>query len=147
MQSQNTPLNAAIKGGILYFIVVFAAAFVLGAVRTRLIAPNFGAIVGVVIELPLILIWAWIACGWAVRKLHVPARPQPRLVMGGIALVLVLVAETVVAVALHQSLERHFADYQSIDTLIGLAAQICFALMPLMRMKLFHQREAAKRPS
>jgi hypothetical protein len=134
-------MKLAVRAGLFYFILVFAAAFVLGAVRVRLINPNFGEAVGLAIELPVILIWAWVACRWLVRRMRVSTATAPRLVMGAVALLLVLVAETLVGVlGMDQTLHQHFAAYGDVPTLLGLAAQICFAAMPWLRAKIVTPR-------
>jgi len=133
---QRNATLAPIKAGIFYFILVFAAAFVLGAVRIRIIVPNLGEIAGLLIELPVILAWAWIVCGWLIRQFRVPTQAQPRFVMGGLAFVLLIVAETLVGViGLRESILEHFAAYGKVPMLIGLAAQLAFAAMPWLRLK------------
>ncbi|MEO8559047.1 MAG: hypothetical protein ABI439_08285 [Rhodospirillales bacterium] len=129
-------MKAAIKAGIFYFILVFAAAFVLGAIRIRLIVPNLGEIVGLLVELPVILVWAWLVCGWLVRRARVPARSPIRIFMGVLALILLIVAETLIGIlGLRETVLEHFAAYSHPVMLIGLAAQIAFAAMPWLRMK------------
>jgi hypothetical protein len=129
-------MKAAIKAGIFYFILVFAAAFVLGAIRIRLLVPNLGEIAGLAIELPVILFWAWIVCGWLIRRLRVPAQTPVRIVMGALAFALLIAAETLVAViGLKETVTQHFAAYSHPTMLIGLAAQVAFAAMPWLRLK------------
>jgi hypothetical protein len=137
-------MKSAVKAGILYFVVIFAAAFVLGYIRTRLIAPNWGVWAGLAIELPVILALAWVVCRWLVRKLRVPATTPARLTMGVLALALLLVAEALVAViGLDQSLAQHLTEYQQPKGMIGLAAQLLFAAMPWLRLKYVFARRVA----
>jgi hypothetical protein len=138
---RTTATQAAVRAGIFYFVLVFALGFVLGLIRIRLFNPNFGAAIGLAIELPIILVLAWIACGWLVRSFRVPTQKQPRLTMGAIAFVLLIVAEFAVAFfGLYQSPLQHLAEYRQPTALIGLAAQILFAAMPLLRLKFIPRR-------
>ncbi len=134
-------MKVAIKAGAFYFLLVFAAAFALGAVRTRLIEPNLGEFAGVAIELPIILAWCWIVCGWLVRRFRVPSRAAERVTMGIIAFVLIIAADTAIAtIGLQRSLAQHFANYARPPLMLGLAAQVLFAAMPWMRSKIFKPR-------
>lgn len=136
-------MKSAIKAGLCYFLLVFAAAFVLGAVRTRLIEPNLGQMAGVAVELPVILAWCWIVCGWLVRGFRVPTRATARLTMGLLAFVLILVADAAIAtIGLQRSLAQHLADYARPPLLLGLAAQLVFAAMPWLRSKIVKPRRS-----
>ena len=137
-------MKTAVKAGLLYFLLIFIAGFILGIIRTKLLVPNFGALAGLLIELPVILLLSWLACRLVIRKLRVAADIQPRLVMGGLALVLMLISEAAVAtIGLEQKLIDHIAQYGTMRGLIGLAAQLIFALMPLLRMTVTRARLAA----
>ncbi len=136
-----TATQSAVKAGIFYFVLMFALGFLLGIIRIRLLNPNFGAVAGLAIELPIILMLAWVICGWLVRSFRVPTQKQARLVMGAIAFVLLIVAEFAVAwLGLKQSPLQHLAEYSAPSALIGLAAQILFAAMPLLRLKFIQPR-------
>lgn len=58
-----------------YFAVIFAMGFVLGVIRTLVIAPRTGATVAVLMEMPLMLAASWIVAHRIVRRAHLaPAR-------------------------------------------------------------------------
>jgi hypothetical protein len=133
----------AAKAGVIYFLLIFAAGFLLGVIRIKLVIPNFGALAGLLIELPLILTLSWLACRLVIRKLRVPADIQPRLVMGAVALALMLLSETAVAIiGLDQRLGAHIDQYGTVNGLIGLAALLLFAAMPLLRITVTRARLA-----
>jgi hypothetical protein len=139
----SSSIVTALQAGMIYFLLVFAAGSVLGIIRVTLIVPNFGALAGLLIELPLILLLSWLACRLVVRKLRVPADIQPRLIMGGLALALMLLAEAAVAtIGLDQPLSEHIAQYGTVLGLIGLAGQLLFAAMPLLRIQVTRARLA-----
>jgi hypothetical protein len=113
--------------------MVFALGFVLGALRETVVAPRLGALAAVLIEVPVMLAASYAAAGVLVRRLAVPDGVAPRLAMGGVAFALLMLAETLVGVVL---LGRSPADqltaYAHPREEVGLAAQIGFALMPLI---------------
>jgi hypothetical protein len=56
--------------------------------------------------------------------------------MGGLALTLLLLAETALAtLGLGRTLAEHLASYQNLPERLGLAAQIAFGLFPLLQRR------------
>jgi len=122
--------------GSVYFALVFLAGFVLGTLRTLVLAPLLGEMAAVVVEIPAMLAIAWLACGFAIRQLAVPAGFAPRLAMGGIAFLLLMAAEMVLAwILFARPPAEHLASYARPEALVGLAAQIAFGLFPLARLR------------
>jgi len=123
----------SIAAGAAYFAVAFAAGFLLGTVRTLLIAPRVGELGAVLIELPIILGVSWVACGWLLIRFQIPARMPPRLMMGVVAFTLLMLAEVALSVALfNRSMTDYFTHLTTTHGLVGLAGQVVFALMPLI---------------
>jgi hypothetical protein len=73
--------------------VVFAAGFALGAIRVVLLIPRLGETFAVLIELPVILAVAWIACHRLIAAFDVPSHLAPRLAVGGVAFLTLMCAE------------------------------------------------------
>ena len=124
----------AALAGLAYFGVVFAAGFALGTLRVLVLAPRLGEIAAVLLELPIILAMSWVACRWLVTRFDVPKMLSARLVMGGVALAVLLVAEIgVSAFGFGRSLSAHLEQYRRLPALIGLAGQVAFALFPIIQ--------------
>ena len=114
--------------------MVFAAGFALGTVRTLILAPRFGALPAVLVELPIMLGIAWIACGKLVARFHVPSGPPPRLAMGAFAFGLLMLAEVTLSVGVFGRSMNEFTDgLTTPHGLLGLSGQVLFGLMPVMR--------------
>lgn len=129
---------SAVKAGLAYALLVFALAFATGAVRTILLAQDFGLtpVAAVLFELPVILLVAWIACRGVLRRMQIPARIDRRLVMGVVALVAIIALEFALAATMNSSsLAQFLADYRKPDVVLGLIGQIAFAAFPLVRMR------------
>jgi hypothetical protein len=60
-------MTRSLLTGAAYFVIVFAAAFALGALRVTFIVPAVGSVWATLLELPLTLAASWTACGWLVR--------------------------------------------------------------------------------
>jgi ABC-type uncharacterized transport system permease subunit len=124
-------MTAALAAGVRYFLIAFAIGFALGTVRTLFVAPRFGDLAAVAIELPLMLAAAWLVCGRLVRRL--PPGITPRAVMGGSAFVLLMVTEFAMSLWLFgRSPATYAAGLLNAAGLLGLAGQVAFALIPLV---------------
>lgn len=124
----------AAAAGILYFAIAFAAGFALGAIRTLFLIPRLGEVAAVSLEAPIILGVSWIAAGFCVRRFAIPNDRPSRLSMGAIAFMLLMLAEFMVSLVLFGRSPVAFAEsLTTVAGMIGLAAQIVFALFPLLR--------------
>ena len=127
-------MAAAIRAGVSYFAIVFAIGFVLGTVRVLLLVPRLGETGGVLVELPVMLSTSWFVCGWLLGRFSVPREWRHRLAMGGVAFLLLMVAEFGLSVfAFGRSVAEHLGTYRSWGAALGLAAQVAFAAFPLVR--------------
>jgi hypothetical protein len=124
---------AALVAGVAYFALVFAVGFVLGTVRTLFLAPRIGPLAAVLVELPLMLVAAWLICRWLVRRLDVREAWSERLLMGAVAFVLLLAAEFALSVALFGGTAARFVTALGTpEGAAGVAGQVVFAAMPLL---------------
>ncbi len=129
-------MRQAIRAGLLYFLVVFAVGFALGAARVTWLVPQIGALAAVACELPLMLGAAWLLCGAVLRRCAVPSGLVPRLVMGGVAFVLLILAELALAVwGFGRTPAAFLAGYAGAAEQLGLAGQFGFAALPAWRRR------------
>ena len=127
-------MAASLLAGLAYFGCVFSAGCVLGMIRVLLVVPAVGDAGAVVLELPVILGWSWVVCGWLLRSLAVPSIRGCRMVMGLTAFASLMIAELGLSVLLGgSSLGDWFAQYRQVPGLVGLSGQIAFGLFPLLR--------------
>jgi hypothetical protein len=89
-----------LKPGIVYFLLVFGAGFVLGTVRVLLIVPHVGHQAAELLEMPLMLLATVLAARWITRRFPEPHNHTARLAIGGIALGLMLASELAVGIGL-----------------------------------------------
>ena len=86
-------MKETLKAGVLYFVLVFAAGFVLGAIRTFLVVPRLGVRTAELMEAPIMFGISILAARWVVRHIGIPPLRWRRLALGCIALGLMLLAE------------------------------------------------------
>jgi len=132
-----TPPMTVLTSAAAYFAIVFGAGFVLGVLRTLWLAPAVGPLWAVVIELPVILAVAWLACVRALRRW--PLAPTQAAAMGVLAFVLLMAAEAALSLGPGgRSLVEHLALYARAEHQLGLAGQVVFAALPWLRARAGH---------
>jgi hypothetical protein len=134
-------MSASIRAGLAYFLIVFAIAFGIGAIRTGFIVPRIGALAAVCIEAPVVLAVSWAVCRRTTRRFAVPRGVGARLAMGATAFALLMAAELALSLTLGGlSAAQHWALYRGLPRQIGLAAQVAFAAIPLLQRRLLESR-------
>jgi hypothetical protein len=121
------------EAGALYFTLVFAVGFVLGAIRTLWVVPRSGTRRAELMEMPIMLLVTIVAARWTVLRLAVPPTLSARIAMGCLAFVLMLVAEFEFALRVRRLTMR---DYLATRDRVSGAAYylmlVVFAIMPLV---------------
>jgi hypothetical protein len=120
-----------------YFLIVFAAGFVFGAIRVTALTPTLGAVIAVLIELPLILAVSWFACRWVLSRWPVRVAASEDIAMGALAFALLMAAEAALTVTLAgRPLGDFFMRMATPEGMIGLLGQIAFAALPVFQSRI-----------
>lgn len=120
------------KAGSLYFMLVFAAGFVLGTIRTLWVVPKLGLRTAELLEAPLMFGLSILAARWVVRRLRFPLDWLPRLAFGGVALGLMLLVEfTFVLWIRGLTLRAYFAARDPILGTVYFLTLAAFAVIPV----------------
>ncbi len=120
--------------GAAYFGLVFGLGFALGVVRVLITAPRLGEIRAVLLEAPVIPTASWLVSRWCVAAFRVAPGAAERMTMGFAAFSLTMLAELGLAVLLFgRTIAEHLATYTHAAGLIGLVAQLLFALIPYVQ--------------
>jgi hypothetical protein len=118
---------------LLYFALVFGAGFVLGTVRTLWVVPRIGTRLAELLEEPIMLVIIILAARWVVRRFAVYPKASSLLLMGGVALGLMLVAEfTFVAWLRGLSVRDYLAGRDPVAGTVYYTMLGLFAIMPLL---------------
>ena len=131
-------LSRAIGAGAAYAAMVFAFAFVTGAIRTIIVSQNIGIspLIGSIVELPIILFFAWRVCDSVMRWARISPDLGVRLLACATALIVILAAEFCLsAFVLGRGLPDFLATYSQPEALLGLSGQLVFATFPLFRWR------------
>jgi hypothetical protein len=121
-----------LKAGLIYFAIVFGAGFVLGTIRTLWVVPRLGTRMAELMETPIMLAAAILAARWTVLRSAIPSTPSARLMMGGIALAFLIVAECGLVLWLRvRSIREYVATRDPVSRTVYYLALVLFAIMPL----------------
>lgn len=107
------------KAGLIYFVLVFVAGFILGPIRVLWLVPRVGVRTAELVEAPLML--------------AVPPASSTRLVMGFAALALLLTMEIAVVVGLRRlTIGEYVAGRDPMAGAVYMILLALFTLTPLL---------------
>lgn len=107
------------KAGLIYFVLVFGAGFILGPIRVLWLVPRVGVRTAELVEAPLML--------------AVPPASSTRLVMGFAALALLLTMEIAVVVGLRRlTIGEYVAGRDPMAGAVYMILLALFTLTPLL---------------
>lgn len=125
---------AWVLAGFLYASSAFAVGFMLGAIRVMFVAPRLGETLAVLLEAPLMLAVSWWLSRWSAGRFGILSNFSDALLMGVIAFATLTSAEGVTAVLLFgKTVQSYFDGFASAAGMIGLLAQVCFAVFPMVQ--------------
>jgi hypothetical protein len=123
-----------IGAGIVYAIAVFAVGFALGAVRVLWLAPRAGPLLAVAVEAPIMLWVSWKISRWCCSRHALGTALAPRAAMGLTAFAALMLLELATSVFVFGNSWSGFLDsFKSAPALVGLAAQLAFAAIPVIQ--------------
>jgi hypothetical protein len=114
-----------------YFGSVFAVGFILGIVRTIVLEPIVGALVSVIIEMPIILLASWFLANWVVQYFRIVSR-RHALLVGLCAVFLLWLAELALALTMGATFDEWAHGLMIPPGLLGVAGQVVFAMLPVL---------------
>ncbi len=131
-------MSRALQAGLVFFVLLFGLGFLLGSLRLLLVQHGFGRNLLVLIELPIMLAYAWWVTGWAVRRFAVPTARGARLIMGGVMFTLLRLSEMLLgAMLMGISTSAQLALIFTPMGALEISAQIACALFPLLHARFF----------
>jgi hypothetical protein len=127
--------SPASKAGLAYFVVGFGFGFLLGTFRMLVVVPAVGEIPAVMLEMPIMLAISWFSSRRLIGWLRVPDRLAPRLVMGGLAFALLMLAEVGLStLGFGRTLAEHLASYRQVASILGVLGQLAYASFPAIQL-------------
>jgi hypothetical protein len=123
--------------GIAYTAIVFVFAFAVGTIRATQIEPRVGEIPAVLLEAPIVLAVSWRVSLWCNRRFHVDRDSRARTLMGVVAFSFLMLLELSFSVFMFgETVVHYLVRTASISGAIGLATQVCFAVIPWIQCRL-----------
>lgn len=106
----------------------------LGTLRVLWLAPVIGETGAVLAELPAMLAASWFAARRLARRFGISSA-GPALAMGALAFMLLMAAELALASVVADGPRGWLDGLMRLPGALGLAGQVCFALMPLLAVR------------
>lgn len=127
-------MKRATVAGAAYFAIVFAFAFATGIGRTLGLEAGLGLsrLQAVAVEAPAIIAVSFLVCEALLQRLDIGSGWPERVAMSVTAFALLFAAEVLTGLTFGKSLAVQFRDLRAAAGLLGLAAQLVFAAMPLL---------------
>ena len=125
-------MKETFKAGALYFALVFAAGFALGAIRILWVVPRLGVRTAELMEAPIMFGVSILAARWVVRLVGISPLRSRRLAMGCSALGLMLVVEfTVVLWIRGMTIRGYFETRDPVSGTVYFLTLGAFAVIPI----------------
>ncbi len=125
-------MKETLKAGVLYFVLVFAAGFVLGTIRTLWVVPRLGVRTAELAEAPIMFCVSILAARWVVRHFDIPPLRSRRLALGCIALGLMLLVEfTLVLWIRGLTIRGYFESRDPVSGAVYFVTLGAFAVIPI----------------
>ncbi len=123
---------------LIYFVIVFAAGFLLGTVRVLMLEPRIGPVAATLCEAPFLVLVMVVAARWVPRALQLRQEAGAMVLAGLGALALQQAAEFILGSTLRGlSAGEQLAKFSTPEGLIYLALLVIFASMPLLANRPF----------
>ena len=127
----------AAAAGLVYAVLVFGVGFALGTVRVLILVPRMPATLAVLVETPAMLAASWWLSTWCCARFGIGRSAGARLAMGIAAFTVLMLEELTLSVVLFaRPGGAYLSSLMTVPGAIGLAAQVAFALFPLLQARL-----------
>jgi hypothetical protein len=124
--------SRTVRAGASYFLLVFAAGWILGPIRVLWADPRFGAMTAILLEAAIMLVAMWRAARWSMRRFAVPGSLAATASMGLVALGILLPAELAGAFLRKLPVRQYLEGFANPPGIVALAMFMLFAAMPVL---------------
>ena len=126
-------MKRALIAASVYSLALMIVGFALGTLRVFVVAAHIGALNATLLELPFMLIAAFLVCRYSIRRWQVPNALAARSLMAVWFLSLLLGFETRLGLILFgRTLIEQSVAMTAPEALAGLAAQVIAAMLPMI---------------
>ena len=102
----------AVKAGVVYFLLMFAVGWILGAIRELWAAPHLGRVEATLLEAIIMLIAMIVAARWVIRRFEIPQTTPATTAIDLVALGVLIPAEIAGVVFVRRlSFQDYFSSF------------------------------------
>jgi hypothetical protein len=125
-----------LKAGVVYFLIVFAAGWILGPIRELWAVPRLGRMTAMLLEAVIMLTAMTVAAHWVIRRFSVLQTFGSTISVGLVAVGILAPAKLAGVVWVRGlSLHEYLGSFVTIPGLVSLLMFLLFAAMPTVVMR------------
>lgn len=130
------PSGLVARASATYFALTFGAGFLLAFVRIPFLVPRFGERIAELLETPVMLLVIFFASRYVVRRFRLIAAPRIAIAVGLCALMLLLVAELMLAVTISDaSIAEYISSRDPVSGSVYAASLLFYAALPWLHAR------------
>ena len=127
-------LKSSLIAGMIYFLVIFTCAFILGVVRTIVLIPRIGSLGAVMVEIPIVLTISWFFCRMLIRRIKIAGEIKYFVIIGVSAFIWLMLTEYFFSVKVfNRPPDLFFGEMMTLHGFLGLLAQVVFGAIPVIQ--------------
>lgn len=133
-------MAATFRAALVYFAILFLIRVVGNVLRAYLFAPMIGHTLTALLEVPVVLVIAWVASRALINRFGMRRSLPQAAVMGAMTFVLLVAAEAALSTSLGDTLDQFLRAYGRAPGWLGLLSEITLAFFPAIQVALARSR-------
>jgi hypothetical protein len=131
---------ATLRAAFVYFLILFVIRLVGNVLRVYLLAPMIGHTMTALLEVPVLLLVAWVASRALINRFGMRRRLSHAALMGVVTLGLLIAAEALLSTSLGDSLDQFLRAFGRAPGGLGLLSAIILSFFPAIQVALARSR-------
>lgn len=133
-------MAATLRAAFVYFLILFLIRLVGNVLRVYVFAPMIGHAMTAVLEIPVLLLLAWMVSRTLINCFGMRRRLSQAALMGVATLAMLLVAEAALSTSLGDSLDQFLRSFGRAPGGLGLLGAVILSFFPAVQVALARSR-------
>lgn len=133
-------MAATLRAAFVYFLILFVLRVLGNVLRAYLFAPMIGHTLTAMLQVPVLLVIAWIASRAIINRFGMRRSLPQAALMGVSTFVILVVAEAILSTSLGDTLIQFLRNYGAAPGWLGLASEIIVSAFPAIQVALARSR-------
>lgn len=133
-------MTATLRAAFVYFLILFGIRVIGNLLRVYLFAPMIGHTAAAMLEVPVLLVVAWIASRALINRFGMRRSLPHAAMMGAATLALLILAEAALFASFGDTLDQFLRAYGRAPGWLGLLSEVTLAFFPAIQVALARSR-------